>query len=121
MTFEQLVLLLLFIVFPLLQRLGPWLRTRMEEMERRAGQAAEPTDPRPKAPSVPVPQVESRPARRPRPRAAVAVETPPPAPRRTRFAAGDLREVRRGIVIMAILGPCRAWSPAEPPGLAPDR
>lgn len=115
MTVEQLLLLLLFIVFPLLQRLAPWLRRRLEELERRGGAPDEQAGPRSAPPPVAMPRVEHRAAEPPRPRAARPVEAPPSRLDRPRFAVGDLRDVRRGVVLMAILGPCRAWSPVEGP------
>jgi hypothetical protein len=44
----------------------------------------------------------------------------PPAPPRVRrreatFALGDAGEVRRGVVMMTVLGPCRAMERHEPP------
>jgi hypothetical protein len=56
----------------------------------------------------------------PRPRRRPAPSAPPPSDlpvtrRRRRSRLGTLREVRRGIVLMTILGPCRG---AEPPASA---
>jgi hypothetical protein len=117
MSLEILIVAVLsFFLVPLLSALGPWLRKQLEELEHRAAaEATRAAGPpvsvsvrQPVAPEATV-KVAARPsaARPPRP-AAVRV----PAPRRTALAGlGSRRELRRSMVLMAILGPCRALEP----------
>jgi hypothetical protein len=93
----------------------PWLRRRAERWrrERRARSAmapeaigAVPVGVSP-LPTV-VRPVVARPAS-PRPPAAARVR--PAAGRRRRGPLGSLSDVRRGVVMMTLLGPCRALEP----------
>lgn len=111
MGLEQLFLLVLVLLAVFAQFLAPRLRQRWEELARRAGSA-----------EAPGPRVKVA-LQAPRPRARVAEplapshsrrtrRSPAPGPRRPR-ALGSLADVRRGIVLMTILGPCRALEAPE--------
>jgi hypothetical protein len=122
---EQILLLLVFVLVPLFNLLVRWLQRRAREQQR----------PMPAKPSAidPVGREERPPARMP-PRVRVieparpreGPREPPPAPRpqpviRRAGPLGGRAEVRRAIVAMTILGPCRgleerpAITPARPP------
>lgn len=115
---EQLVLIAVFVLIPLLSVLGRWLRER-------AGKT------RPRGPGPPAPVTEVTPpplglpprARRVEPvlPAARLPRTAPPAAvdRRPRASAllGGPAGMRRAVVAMTILGPCRALE--EPPPAGP--
>jgi hypothetical protein len=63
--------------------------------------------PRPAAAPAPAPLAAPRP---------VPVAAPPPAPRRThpvRALLHDKRDLRRAVVLMMVLGPCRSQEPPE--------
>jgi hypothetical protein len=109
MSVEQLLFLVLFVLIPLVNLLARWLRKRVPEPPIPAPERREPI------PILPRPTVLSPvPALAPQhPRATSAERLPDqplarPAQRRTRLSP---REVRRGIVLMTILGPCRALEP----------
>jgi hypothetical protein len=118
-SLEQLLLLALFVLVPLLNFLVGALRRRF------AGpMPEEPARTAPTAPPLSSPRIQRReaPSRPPG-------EPPPPSPeasetrRRWRLELGRPQEMRRAIVLMAVLGPCRGW---EPPGssvgdASPDR
>jgi hypothetical protein len=109
---EQLLLLALFLLVALTSALGRWLKARMEG--------------RPAAQTRPPDGVTVRRPPRP-PRALVVsggtppgtnVQPAPPAPvearrRSPRPALGDRADLRRAIVLMAVLGPCRALEREE--------
>jgi len=122
---EQILLLLLFVLVPLFNLLVRWLRRRAREQQR-------PIPPEPRA-TDPVGREERPPARMP-PRARVIEPALPregpremrPAPRpqpviRRAGPLGGRAAVRRAVVAMTILGPCRgleerpAITPARPP------
>jgi hypothetical protein len=112
---EQLLILLFVFVFFLL----PTLVERLKARHRQAPQEGTPPlppvparAPTPLPPRVVVSRVSLE-----EPRGAPVPPVPPPrGPRpRARMALGDLRNVRRGIVLMTLLGPCRALEP--PPSL----
>ena len=129
MSIEQILLLVVFVVLPLVQYL---LRTARERDGRKPEQAEGPQSP----PDAPLP-VPTGPPLAPAARhtlsdaMAVRERTPrrdaappvvlPPAPRRSarrRAAVVDLRDpndLRRAIVLTTILGPCRATNPYEGP------
>jgi hypothetical protein len=106
MSVEQLLFLVLFVLVPLFNVLARVLRKR-------------------RAPPPPVPRAEPElPAMRPLPRVITALPEPAPAPRATRPVGVPVaeprrrtpyrlsaRDVHRGMVLMTILGPCRALEP----------
>jgi hypothetical protein len=106
MTLEQLILILLLLLIPLYQLVAPGLRRRLEELARQASKTAA-ESPSSDLPRVVAPRVDIRgPARRHAPPPLVA---PPTARRQTLSPVGNLRDARRGIILMTILGPCRAF------------
>jgi hypothetical protein len=128
MMLEQILIILLLFVFLLMSVLVERLKGR----QRQASREVKPTvPPVPVRAPLPVPPRVVGP-RRPReegrlkaPSAdAVAEESrgaplPMGAPPRVRFPrahvyVGNRREVRRGIVLMTLLGPCRALEPPHP-------
>jgi hypothetical protein len=114
MTRTQALLIAAFVLAPLFSVLVRAIRRRLE------GQGRRPVEP--EAPSV-VPRVTTPPplalARAPGSRAtprvtALGVAAAPAVPDgRTPSRLTGQRQVRRGVVLMTILGPCRAL---EPPG-----
>jgi hypothetical protein len=108
MTFEQLLILALVVLLPLLNFLAGRVRRRLEE-----ARPPEAVPVAPRAEARPRPGPPAPPERRPAPRiAAPEVEPPRRAVRRAAPAAPrSLREVRWGIVLMTVLGPCRALEP----------
>jgi hypothetical protein len=103
---ELLLLLILGVFMWLLNVVLPaWLRRR----QRQVPQNVE----RPGLPAVQRPRTLPPPAARGTPLPAVAslVAIRQRAPVRL----GSRRDVRRGMVLMTILGPCRALEPPEPP------
>ena len=120
---EQILLLLVFVLVPLLNLLVRWLQRRAREHQRPVpaeSRAAEPVarEERPRAPIPPGVRVIEpvRPREGPR-------ETPPaPRPQPVIRRAGRLggrAAVRRAVVAMTILGPSRALE--ERPPTAPVR
>jgi len=120
-SFEWLLLLVFFVLLPLVERL---LRAARQQQDAAAPEP--PGAPRPQAPPLPLPlpRPVAPPLSMPRPRAGQArprhppaVTKPAPARRpvmRRPAMAADLRHapaLRRAIVLMTILGPCRALSP----------
>jgi hypothetical protein len=114
LTLQQLLLLAVIVLVPLLNLLLRWLQRRME--------AAAPASPGPEAagplpglppraerreplPAVELPRVAARARRRPRPTAPI----------------GTLPEIRRAVVMMTVLGPCRALEEPPPAGTARRR
>jgi hypothetical protein len=107
-----LVMLALVLLINLLARvLRRWVKS---EAPRRS----EPETPQisPREHRLPPAVVQPRRARE-GPHGATGPRAMPPsaARRRARSPAGSLRAVRRGIVLMTILGPCRALEPPGPP------
>ncbi len=122
--FEQLVIIFAVIAFSLLDLLLRWLKRRAEgsspappeemtsdefPMPYMPPPAEERPEPVWRLETLPVayqpaPPVRSVPAPAPVPRSAVR--------RRFMFGPGD---ARRGVVLMTVLGPCRAQSDAYPP------
>ena len=146
MSLEFLVLLALFTLLPIIEQAWRKHRDARERAKRRA-QGLPPVPP-PLPPPIPrVPPghaplptrtealdeddevaVVVRPTPRPRPTAAAPPRTlAPPARRqrpRLRDFARDPDAVRRGIVLMTVLGPCRANAPYDIPAVgrtAPDQ
>jgi hypothetical protein len=109
-TFEQILLLIVFILLPLFnfvrQRIQGRLKQKTSEKEpvaqiRRQAQAtpAPPPTPRASHSRVHGPQ-------------APIISTPISVSHVTkRSLLGTIRDVRRGMILMAILGPCRAFDP----------
>jgi hypothetical protein len=111
-SFEQIILLIVFILAPLINFVMRQVRRRLEDQ---------------------MPEAESEPQMR---RQVQVTQTPPPTPQASRTRVhrlqaptisaplstsrftkksllGTSRDVRRGIIIMTLLGPCRAF---DPPG-----
>ena len=118
---EQLLLLLVFVLVPLINLLVRWLRRRAGEQQRPVPaepRAAEPVA-REERPPVPVPpRVRVIEPALPREGPREAPPAPPlrPVIRRAGPLGGRLA-VRRAVVAMTILGPCRGLE--EPPPMTP--
>jgi len=118
---EQILLLLLFVLVPLINLLVRWLRRRASELQRPVPaepRAAEPVA-REERPPVPVPpRVRVIEPALPREGPREAPPAPPlrPVIRRAGSLGGRLA-VRRAVVAMTILGPCRGLE--EPPPMTP--
>jgi hypothetical protein len=108
---ELLLLLVIGVILWLLNLLQAWVQRRQRgtarHAEREGGPPVPPVVLRPRPPQLaremarhglPVPAVE--------PRVAIRQRVP------RRF--GSRRDIRRGIVLMTILGPCRALEPPDP-------
>ena len=112
MSFEQILLLLAFILLPLLNLLFQRIKRRVESETP----AEEPVTRVPRPPrAVPARPSSSRPAGdRGRRLESPALAVPP---RRLRFNKRSLfrtpRDLRRGIILMTLLGPCRALDPPD--------
>jgi hypothetical protein len=126
MSVETLVLLALFIVLPLIQQL-------IRATRRRKHRLPEPTEMRPptKLARMPPPEVSVPPlvdATPPAPSEATPASAPMPAPhaggrvtitptphrdmgQRTAVGLRTRRDLRRAVVLVAIVGPCRANGP----------
>lgn len=111
---EQLLLLALFLLVVFAGSLARWLKARME--------AARPPETRPPAgvtvrrPPRPLGE-PAMPARTP-PVTSAQPSPPPPVETRRRSPRprlGEGSDLRRAIVLMAVLGPCRALEREEPP------
>ena len=109
MTVEQLLLVLVLLLVPLLQSIAPVFRRRLEEQARRASESSTGRI-SPGAPAVAVRRLEIRKLAH---HAPLPIVTPPTALRRARSPLGSLREVRRGIILMTLLGPCRGLDSSE--------
>jgi len=113
MTRDQLFILVMLAFALLINLVVRLLRGRRE---RQAPRGIEPETPRspPPAHRLPFPVVEPQRARTGLQSAPFPLAVPPSAAcRRVRSSLRSLQEVRRGIVLMTILSPCRAL---EPPG-----
>ncbi len=111
-SLDRLLILLLFILWPLLHWLVGQVRRRRHAARPRAEQPA--LSPFPAGTEKIVARVETK-SRRER---AAAAPTPITAARRSRSQATrrlltDNREVRRGIILLTVLGPCRALEAPE--------
>jgi hypothetical protein len=124
---EQILLLLVFVLVPLFNLLLRWLQRRAREQQRPVPaepRAAEPVAREERLPAPMPPRARvigpARPRQGPR-------ETPPaPRPQPVNRRAGPLggrAAVRRAVVAMTILGPCRALEerPPTPPARPPLR
>jgi len=117
---EQLLLLLLFVLVPLFNLLLRWLQRRAREQQRPVPaepRAAEPEG-REELPARMPPRVRVIEPARPRegPREAPPAPRPQPLIRRA-GPMGGRAAVRRAVVAMTILGPCRGLE--EPPPMTP--
>ncbi|MBI1736147.1 MAG: hypothetical protein HYR51_13310 [Candidatus Rokubacteria bacterium] len=114
MTPEQIVPLALFVMVVLFNLVGRWLRSRMrEQQERQERQRQQAPPAAPRAPLPPRVRIVTRPPaaeerRTPR-REPGRVERPRP-----RRLLGTRADVRRGVVLMAVLGPPRGLQPDGP-------
>ncbi|HSE91882.1 MAG TPA: hypothetical protein VLF19_01145 [Methylomirabilota bacterium] len=108
---EQILLLALFVVGALASQLARWLKARRPaEAEPAEGVEALPPRARPRQ-VTPVP-VETSPL----PDVRLLAPAPPSPPRRPpRSRLGRPSDLRGAIVLMAVLGPCRALEHEEPP------
>lgn len=100
---EQLVLLLVFVLVPLLNLLVRWIQQRARE------RAAPLPDPAPREARTPgpMPRVRTVQPAAPCEGPAAPAPAPPPPPRRRAGPLGGPAGLRRAIVAMTILGPCR--------------
>jgi hypothetical protein len=110
---EQILLLALFLIVALASWLARWLKSRLEarppaETTPPTGVAGRPRQGRPRdVMLIPTPPT----LRDTRPRAPAASVPPRRRPPRPRF--GRPSDLRRAIVLMAVLGPCRALERGE--------
>lgn len=111
-SLEQILILILFILLPLLNLLFQRAKRRSEakhpedESRPEIAQRAHAISPHPPEPRI----FRDRLHRLQAP----TVSTPLPRRRSVkRLTLGKRREIRRGIILMAVLGPCRA---SDPPG-----
>jgi hypothetical protein len=112
---EQLLVLALLALVWLASALVNWLKARArrgqpDEAAETAGPAEvrPPPSPPPRAVVTP-PRAVAAPPRAPAPAPPARVPRPARAVRpRGRFRVGGAEDVRRGIVLMTVLGPCRA-------------
>jgi len=123
MTLESLFVVLFFLLFLLSGVVRPWLRRRRGGTGLDQPEGEEPdlstADLEQEGPPLPIgaPQASAAPHRpRDRPASVPPAQTASPRPelRSLRSQLGDLREVRRGIVLMTVLGPCRALDESDP-------
>ena len=114
LALEQIILLLLFVGVPLLNLLVGWLKRRARAQQRPFPPELSATDPHeePRVIAVPVRALEPI-LSRADPRREPPAFSPPRGVRRAR-PLGGRAEVRRAIVAMTILGPCRGLE-ASPP------
>ena len=112
-SFEQVILLMIFILAPLINFVMRRVRRRLEP---HVPPEESVTQMRRQPQATPPPSLVRREAReRPPPRAQPPTVSAPL--RRGRFIKksllGDIRGVRRGIILMTVLGPCRAFDPPD--------
>jgi hypothetical protein len=123
MPVERWVLLALFVLLALAQLLAHWVRrvkasgraASPDQSERRDQTAGPPAGPARNRRKPPGTQGEPGQASRPAPGAPAGVR--PPA----RSRLGTLQELRRGIVLMTVLGPCRALESVPVTPGSPER
>jgi hypothetical protein len=115
MTRAQLFILVMVALVLLVNLLARGLRRWVKGDAPRGMEPEAPQIP-PRGHRPPPPVVEPRRAREGSHSAPLPRAVPPSAAhRRARPPVGSLRAVRRGIVLMTILGPCRALEPPAPP------
>lgn len=129
---EQILLLLVFVLVPLITLLARWLQRRAREQQRPVPaepRAAEPVG-REEWPPAPMPPPRVRVIEPALPPESPRKAPPAPPPRPVIRRAGPLggrAAVRRAVVAMTILGPCRGledpppMTPARPPLQLPSR
>jgi hypothetical protein len=118
-TLEQILVVAIFVLVPLLNVLLRALRRRL------AGPP--PREPGPEAPGMParVPVPFPAPGAPRAEAGGIRPRVPPPLPealrprRRPQARIASAREARRAIVLMAVLGPCRGLEPPGPAGTGP--
>jgi hypothetical protein len=116
MPVERWVLLALFVLLALAQLLAHWFRqvkgpgraASPDQPDRRDRPAGPPAGPAAIPRKAPGTRAETGRASRPTPAAPAGARAP------VRSRLGTLQDVRRGIVLMTVLGPCRALEPAPP-------
>jgi hypothetical protein len=112
-SFEQIILLMIFILAPLINFVMQRVRRRLEHHIPREESV---TQMRRQPQATPPPSPVPREARERPPSRAQAPTVSAPL-RRGRFIKrsllGDIRGVRRGIILMTVLGPCRAFDPPD--------
>ncbi len=111
-SLEQILILLMFIVLPLLNMLFQRAKRRSEdkhpedEFGPKVAQLAQATPAPPPTPRASRNRVHGS--------QAPTVSTPLPRRRSVKkLTLGSRREIRRGIILMAILGPCRTFDPPD--------
>ena len=111
-SLEQILILLLFIVLPLLNLLFQRAKRRSEgkhpeeESGPKVAQRAQAIPPQPPEPGIFRDRLHG--LREPK------VSTPLPRRRSVKkLTLGGRREIRRGIILMAVLGPCRTFDPSS--------
>lgn len=111
---EQLLFLALFVAIGLFNVIGRWLKRKMEEQAR---QNAPPEPPVGRVPPIEVPERPARRLRMPAPPPEEGVMPAVRVPARRAAVRGAARipsrlggqaDLRRAIVLMSVLGPCRA-------------
>lgn len=121
MSVEQILFLTFLVVLPLLQLLARVLRQQKEAPPRPVGPPPPIMGPPPRPVSRPGQDAEialiSAPEERSRPVAARVKQSRPVAIVRRRKAF----DPRQAIVMMAVIGPCRAASPFREPGAGAER
>jgi hypothetical protein len=121
-SLEQLIVLAVFLLVPLVNLLARWLRQRGEAPPRPPAEIPHQPEPVPfrLPPTVrlaePVTPQREEQVTRPRP-------APPPAllRRQPRLRISDPEDVRYAVMLMAVLGPCRGLEPPGPEGERLDR
>ncbi len=114
MSLEPFLYLLLFLFIALLSMVMRWLRGEFEK----SAELEEKSKPIGLFQEIPTPVVyaEERPPPRARERRisevlSMALARPRRRPKKVKIHPGNLHEMRRGIVLMTVLGPCRALEP----------
>jgi hypothetical protein len=106
----QLLVVIAFILFPLIN----WLLRRIQRRFETQSPPEPPRQPAPRTFAKPPPQEVIDPTRERVPALKIA-ETPPRprTPRRNKPFFGNRRDLRRAMVLKAVLGPCRAVDEAD--------
>jgi hypothetical protein len=120
MTSEEIFLGLLVLFSVLFTAITLWLRTFTEP------KVPPPPEPKPSPAALRIPRVS--PPGQPRssrhdvlPGATLKAAEPAATRQPARAWVGDLQDVRRGMILMAILGPCRGLErPGQPPSVPPN-
>lgn len=113
-SFEQIIVLMIFILAPLINFVMQRVRRRLEPHVPPEESVTQMRRQQPQ-PTLPPSLVRREARERPPPRAQAATVSAPI--RRARFIKksllGDIRDVRRGIILMTVLGSCRAFDPPD--------